>query len=84
VKPGSALDRPARRGADAPRSDGRGGCAADRARAAPGLRSGTPIRSILPGEHDVLAVFTTAADEHATGSSGVIWNRKLEQDPKPR
>jgi RNA polymerase sigma-70 factor (ECF subfamily) len=44
------------------------------------------MRSILPGEHDVLAVFTTAArDEHGDWIAyRVIWNRKLKKDTEPR
>ncbi|HEV8113762.1 MAG TPA: sigma-70 family RNA polymerase sigma factor [Planctomycetota bacterium] len=44
------------------------------------------LRSVLAGEHDVLAVFTTAArDEHGDWIAyRVIWNRKLATEPKPR
>jgi hypothetical protein len=55
-------------------------------RAGPAVGHTYLIRSIRAGEHDVLAVFTTAArDEHGDWIAyRVIWNRKLEPDPKPR
>lgn len=55
-------------------------------RAGPAVGHTYLIRSIHPGQHDVLAVFTTAArDEHGDWIAyRVIWNRKLEPDPKPR
>ncbi len=44
------------------------------------------MRSILAGEHDVLAAFTTASrDEHGDWIAyRVIWNRKLKKDAEPR
>jgi len=44
------------------------------------------IRSILPGKHDILAAFTTAAvDDEGTW---IVWrvlrNRSLAGEPKPR
>jgi hypothetical protein len=44
------------------------------------------VRCILPNEHDILAVFTTAAMDEAGVWIvwRVLWNRSLRDESKPR